>query len=60
MIGKGEARLLSGIFLKPRYEYIESSFSVHQQHVISFLIHGVLPVNTRLLLAFGTAFYAII
>ena len=50
--------LLSGIILKPRYEYIKSSFSVHQQHVIS-LIHGFLPVNARLLIAFGTAFYAI-
>ena len=59
MIGKGEARLLSGIILKPRYEYIESSFSVHQQHVISLLIHGFLSVNARLLIAFGTAFYAI-
>ena len=47
------------LFLKPRYEYIESSFSVHQQHVISLLIHGFLPVNARLLIAFGTAFYAI-
>ena len=51
--------LLSGIILKPRYEYIKSSFSVHQQHVISLLIHGFLPVNARLLIAFGTAFYAI-
>ena len=52
--------LLSGIILKPRYEYIEGSFSVHQRHVISLLIHGFLPVNARLLIAFGTAFYAII
>ena len=29
-------------------------------HVISLLIHGFLPVNARLLIAFGTAFYAII
>ena len=48
------------LFLKPRYEYIESSFSVHQRHVISLLIHGFLPVNARLLIAIGTAFYAII
>ena len=62
MIGKGEARLLGGIiFVAPiRYEYIESSFSVHQRHVISLLIHGFLSVNARLLIAFGTAFYAII
>ena len=59
MIGKGEARLLSGNILKPRYEYTESSFSVHQRHVISLLMHGFLPVNARLLIAFGTAFYAI-
>ena len=51
--------LLSGIILKPRYEYIKSSFSVHQRHVISLLIHGFLPVNARLLIAFGTAVYAI-
>ena len=37
---------------------IESSLSVHQQHVI-LLIHGFLPVNAGLLIAFGTAFYAI-
>ena len=29
-------------------------------HVISLLIHGFLSVNARLLIAFGTAFYAII
>ena len=28
--------------------------------MISLLIHGFLPVNARLLIAFGTAFYAII
>ena len=39
--------------------YIESSFSVHQQRVISLLIHGVLPLDARLLIAFGTASYAI-
>ena len=44
----------------PRYVYIENSFSVHQQRVISLLIHGLFPVNARLLIAFGTAFYAII
>ena len=60
MIGKGEARLLGGIIFVPRYKYIESSFSVHQRHVISLLIHGFLSVNARLLIAFGTAFYAII
>ena len=27
--------------------------------MISLLIHGFLPVNARLLIAFGTAFYAI-
>ena len=32
---------------------------MHQRHVISLLIHGFLPVNARLLIAFGTAFYAI-
>ena len=32
---------------------------MHQWHVISLLIHGFLPVNARLLIAFGTAFYAI-
>ena len=32
---------------------------MHQQHVIPLLIHGYLPVNARLLIAFGTAFYAI-
>ena len=35
-------------------------FSVHQWHVISLLIHGFLSVNTWLLIALGTAFYAII
>ena len=60
MIEKGEARLLGGIIFVARYEYTESSFSVHQRRVISFLIHGLLPVNARLLIAFGTAFYAII
>ena len=39
---------------------MESSFSLHQRHVISLLIHGFLSVNARLLIAFGTAFYAII
>ena len=34
-------------------------FSVHQRYVISLLIHGFLSVNARLLIAFGTAFYAI-
>ena len=33
---------------------------MHQWHVISLLIHGFLSVNARLLIAFGTAFYAII
>ena len=33
---------------------------MHQWHVISLLIRGILPVNARLLIAFGTAFYAII
>ena len=33
---------------------------MHQRHVISLLIHGFLSVNARLLIAFGTAFYAII
>ena len=33
---------------------------MHQWHVISLLIHGFLPVTARLLIAFGTAFYAII
>ena len=33
---------------------------MHQRHVISLLIHGFLSVNARLLVAFGTAFYAII
>ena len=46
--------------MKSRYEYIKSSFSVHQQHVISLIIHGFLPVNARLLIAFCTAFYSII
>ena len=32
---------------------------MHQRHVISLLIHGFLSVNARLLIAFGTAFYAI-
>ena len=32
---------------------------MHQWHVISLLIHGFLSVNARLLMAFGTAFYAI-
>ena len=58
MIGKGEARLPGGIILQPRYEYIESSLSVHQRHLISLLIHGFLSVDTLLLIAFGTAFYA--
>ena len=59
MIEEGEARLLGGnVFVAP-YEYIEISFSVHQRHVISLLIHGFLSVNARLLIAFGTAFYAI-
>ena len=48
------------LFLKSRYEYIKSSFSVHQRHVISLLIHSFLPVNARLLIEFCTAFYAII
>ena len=39
---------------------MEISFSLHQRHVISLLIHGFLSVNARLLIAFGTAFYAII
>ena len=60
MIGKVEARLLGGIIFVAPDEYIESSFSVHQRHVISLLIHGFLSVNARLLIAFGTAFYAII
>ena len=55
----GEARLFGGTIFVARYEYIESSFSVHQRHVISLLIHGFLSVNARLLIAFGTAFYAI-
>ena len=33
---------------------------MHQRHVISLLIHGFLSVNVRLLIALGTAFYAII
>ena len=33
---------------------------MHQRRVISLLIHGFLAVNARLLIAFGTAFYAII
>ena len=33
---------------------------MHQRHVISLLIHGFLSVNALLLIAFGTAFYAII
>ena len=33
---------------------------MHQRRVISLLIHGFLPVNARLLTAFGAAFYAII
>ena len=35
---------------------------MHQRHVIdlSLLIHGFLSVNARLLIACGTAFYAII
>ena len=33
---------------------------MHKRHVISLLIHGFLSVNARLLIAFGTAFYAII
>ena len=33
---------------------------MHQRHVISLLIHGFLLVNARLLIAFGTAFYAIL
>ena len=62
MIEKGEARLLGRIiFVAPvRYENIVSSFSVHQWHVILLFIHGFLSVNARLLIAFGTAFYAII
>ena len=32
---------------------------MHQQFVILLLIHGFLPVNGRLLIAFGTFFYAI-
>ena len=59
MIGKEKQGCLAELFLKPWYEYIESSFSVHQQQVISLLIHGFSPVNARLLIAFGTAFYAI-
>ena len=59
MIEKGEARLLGGIIFVARYEYIESSFSVHQRHVISLLTHGFLSVNARLLIAVGTAFYGI-
>ena len=46
--------------MQPRYEYVESSFSVHQQHVIPLLIHGFLPVYALLFITFGTAFYAII
>ena len=38
---------------------MEGSFSVHQRYVISLLIHGFLPVNARLFIAFSTAFYAI-
>ena len=60
MIGMERQGCLAELFLKPRHKYIESSFSVHQWHVISLLIHGFLPVNARLLIAFGTAFYAII
>ena len=59
MIEKEEARLLGGIIFVAGYEYIESSFSVHQWHVISLLTHGFLLVNARLLITFGTAFYAI-
>ena len=33
---------------------------MHQWHVISLLIHSFLLVNSRLLIAFGTAFYAIV
>ena len=32
---------------------------MHQRHVISLLIHAFLSVNARLLIAFGTVFYAI-
>ena len=60
MIEKAEARLLGGIIFCSPGTYLESSFSVHHQRVISLIIHGVLPVNARLLIAFGTAFYAII
>ena len=60
MIGKEKQGCLAELFLKPRHLYIESSFSVLEWHVISLLIHGFLPVNARLLIAFGTAFYAII
>ena len=59
MIGKGETGLLGGIIFVAPVQVIESSYSVHQRHVISLLIHGFLSVNARLLIAFGTAFYAI-
>ena len=32
----------------------------HGRHVMSLLIHAFLSVNAQLLIAFGTAFYAII
>ena len=60
MIGKGEARLLGGIgFVAPVRVYLKFIFCA-STHVISLLIHGFLSVNARLLIAFGTAFYAII
>ena len=59
MVEKGEARLLGGIIFVAPVRVFECSFSVHQRHVISLLIHGFLSVNARLLIAFGTALYAI-
>ena len=46
------------LFLKPGTSILKVHF-LCINNVISLLIHSFLPVNARLLIAFGTAFYAI-
>ena len=61
MIEKKEARLLGGtIFVATVRAYWKLLNYALRAHYLILLIHGFSTVNAQLLIAFGTAFYAMI
>ena len=60
VLGPGSTHLMTAAILWPWYRHIESYVACINSAWIALLIHGFSPVNARLFITCGIAFYVII